>query len=42
MPDLRIVTCLRCGHRWATKGQPRVCPRCQSAYYDVPRKDKKK
>jgi rubrerythrin len=38
MPKLRIVKCLRCGHEWATKGQPRVCPKCKSPYWNVPKK----
>jgi rubrerythrin len=35
---LRIVKCLRCGHAWPTKGQPRVCPKCKSPYWDRPKK----
>ena len=32
-------TCLRCGHRWPRRGanRPRVCARCHSTYWDVPR-----
>lgn len=34
----RVVICLRCSHEWATKGEPRVCPKCKSPYWDKPRK----
>ncbi len=40
MPSLRIVTCLRCGHGWPTKGEPRVCPKCKSAWWNVAKKDR--
>jgi DNA-directed RNA polymerase subunit RPC12/RpoP len=34
--------CERCGHEWIPKGnldkQPRVCPKCKSAYWDIPKK----
>jgi DNA-directed RNA polymerase subunit RPC12/RpoP len=34
-----IKRCLRCGHEWATKQEnPRLCPRCKSAYWDKPAK----
>jgi predicted Zn-ribbon and HTH transcriptional regulator len=32
--------CDRCGHEWVPreKGQhPKVCPRCKSPYWDIPR-----
>ena len=39
--------CERCGHVWlpreATKREhrdPVICPKCKSAYWDIPRKDK--
>lgn len=38
--------CERCDHRWAPRKnengdyeRPRVCPRCKSAWWDVPKKD---
>ena len=36
--------CERCGHKWIPKKKdyPRVCPRCKSPYWDVPRKNIKK
>ena len=36
--------CLRCGHKWLPRKieRPRLCPKCHSAYWDVPRKEKKK
>jgi phage FluMu protein Com len=32
--------CNRCNHKWLSKGEeePRVCPRCKSVYWNVPRK----
>jgi NAD-dependent SIR2 family protein deacetylase len=41
--------CERCGHIWAPRqaldsaeptARPRVCPKCKSAWWDVPRKEK--
>ena len=39
--------CERCEHEWVsrnniTKEEPRVCPRCKSPYWNVPRKRKVK
>ena len=35
--------CLRCGHEWVKRvNKPKVCPKCQSAYWDVPRLSKDK
>ena len=31
--------CERCGHEWIPRKEPRQCPKCKSAYWDVP-KDK--
>lgn len=38
------LECLRCMKVWVPRkdDRPRVCPGCQSAYWDVPRKLKKK
>lgn len=37
--------CERCSHTWAprdtTKGEPKVCPRCKSAWWNVKRPAKK-
>jgi DNA-directed RNA polymerase subunit RPC12/RpoP len=33
--------CERCGHEWVPRdfdNEPRVCPKCKSAYWDKPRK----
>jgi DNA-directed RNA polymerase subunit RPC12/RpoP len=34
--------CERCGHEWVpregTEGEPRVCPKCKSPYWNKPRK----
>jgi len=33
--------CERCGHTWAPRKQkeePRVCPKCKSPYWNVPKK----
>ena len=37
---LKQWTCLRCKHSWYPRKpvRPRICPRCKSAYWDVPRK----
>ena len=37
--------CERCKHVWVpreykAKEKPRVCPRCKSPYWDIPRKTK--
>jgi len=42
--------CKRCGHVWLPRGQhkdgegepelPRVCPKCKSPYWNVPRRAK--
>ena len=38
--------CGRCQHQWVprkgTKGEPRVCPKCKSPYWNKPRKLKLK
>jgi len=37
--------CERCGHKWYphrdTKNEPRVCPKCKSPYWNVPKKKAK-
>ena len=34
--------CERCGHIWAPRVEreekPRVCPKCKSPYWDIPRR----
>jgi predicted Zn-ribbon and HTH transcriptional regulator len=36
--------CERCGHEWVKRqnspGEPKVCPKCKSPYWDTPRKMK--
>jgi len=35
--------CERCQHKWIPSNkevQPRVCPKCKSPYWDIPRKNK--
>ena len=38
--------CTRCDHQWvprkSTDGEPRVCPKCKSPYWNKPRKNKRK
>ncbi len=37
--------CDRCGHEWVPRKEdeePRVCPKCKSPYWNVPRKNKGK
>ncbi|MEM3063710.1 MAG: hypothetical protein QW303_09255 [Nitrososphaerota archaeon] len=31
--------CYRCEHKWAPRDEeiPRVCPKCKSPYWDIPR-----
>ncbi|MGI0013199.1 MAG: hypothetical protein ACREBU_07130 [Nitrososphaera sp.] len=44
MPRVQLegYECSRCGHRWvkreATEGDPIICPKCKSPYWDKPRK----
>ena len=34
--------CLKCGHIWLTRKEDvRQCPKCKTAYYDQPKKEKK-
>ena len=38
MSKLKIFTCVRCGHEWASlQDRPIICPHCKSAYYDKAR-----
>ena len=35
------LKCERCGHEWIPrdmKEKPKVCPKCKSPYWDVPRR----
>jgi len=36
--------CERCSHKWVpredSQNKPRVCPKCKSPYWDVPRKER--
>ena len=42
MIEIKKLECLRCGHQWvARKEEIRVCPKCHSAYWDKPKKEKK-
>lgn len=40
--ELKVVgyKCERCGHQWIPRSeeQPRICPKCKSAYWDRPRR----
>jgi len=37
---LQGFQCERCGHKWVPReeGDPRVCPKCKSPYWNSPRK----
>ena len=39
--EINQVECKRCGHQW-TPRRPviRVCPKCHSPYFDVPKRNK--
>lgn len=38
--NVPTLTCLRCAHSWVPRQvEIRICPKCKSAYWDVPRKD---
>jgi DNA-directed RNA polymerase subunit RPC12/RpoP len=38
--------CQRCGHEWLprknSKGEPKVCPKCKSPYWNTPKTMQKK
>ncbi len=41
MVQLWGYRCERCGHEWLPRDkdqEPRVCPKCKSPYWNVPRK----
>ena len=35
--------CKRCGHKWVPQSdrKPRVCPKCKTPYWDIPRANAK-
>lgn len=38
------LRCLRCGYIWVPRvdmDKVKICPKCKSPYWDVPRKEKK-
>lgn len=50
MPDTQVTMsayqCNRCDHVWVPKlyksdSRPKVCPKCKSAYWESPRREKK-
>lgn len=46
MPRVQLwgYRCERCSHEWVPRDksqEPKVCPRCKSAYWDTPRKPAK-
>ncbi|MBI3413257.1 MAG: hypothetical protein HY051_04210 [Candidatus Aenigmarchaeota archaeon] len=42
--QLKGYKCERCEHVWLPRegSEPRVCPKCKSPYWDVPKKKKHK
>jgi len=39
--EISQVKCLRCNHTWTPrKRDVRICPKCRSPYWDVPRSRK--
>lgn len=48
MPIVEIIAkgfqCERCGHKWIPRDieqEPRVCPKCKSPYWNIPRRKPK-
>ena len=46
MEPIRVIgyRCERCRHEWVPRSpnrKPRVCPKCKSPYWDMPREDKR-
>ncbi|MEK6862044.1 MAG: hypothetical protein AABY07_08830 [Nanoarchaeota archaeon] len=41
--QIKGYICERCKHTWTPRDEkePRVCPKCKSPYWNVPRKKKK-
>ena len=40
---MQRIKCLRCGHDWLPRQlEIRMCPKCKSPYFDVPKKVKEK
>jgi len=41
---IKKLKCLRCDHKWFPRKEkkPRTCPKCNSAYWDTPRRKKNK
>jgi len=37
--NLRVVTCSRCGHEWATRVKPKRCASCRTPYWRKSRGD---
>ena len=37
--EVKLYTCLRCGHKWANRKPriPKICPRCKSYDFDLPK-----
>lgn len=46
MLQIEGYKCERCEHEWASRQadapEPKVCPKCKSPYWNVPRKAKKR
>lgn len=43
--EITVLSCrCRCGHEWVTRGleKPRVCPKCKSPRWDLPKKYERK
>ena len=35
--EVRVVKCLDCGWKWATRTNPKRCPKCKSIYWNEER-----
>ena len=40
--SIEAYKCERCGHVWVKRGrvEPKVCPKCKSPYWNIPKKMK--
>ena len=42
---IKVLYCERCNHEWVPHNmaqKPKVCPKCKSPYWDIPRRKRTK